>query len=142
MKSFLISIGIIFAFGLLISGCMTLKYFSANTRGKIDANEKIKADGNFRIEAYDRFFNQCASVQSIESTLQATKQELASNPSERRRGQLETNITALIAARADAVNTYNADSHKTYTSGQFKSNDLPFQIDINIPTEGITTCAA
>ena len=129
-------------FILVASGIgMVIRYYTADVRGKVAANEKIKADPNFRIEAYDRFFNQCASVQSIEQTIAATQAELATSKNERRQMQLNTNLTALAAARADAVNQYNADSHKAYTAGQFKSSDLPYELSTTIP-EGGTQCSA
>lgn len=125
-----------------IPAVWAIRYYTADTRGKIDANEKVKADGNYRLEAYDRFFNQCASVQSIEATINATKAELVTAKDPRRVGQLQTNLTALTAARADAVNTYNADSRKTATAGQFKSSDLPYELPTTMPTEGTTSCTA
>lgn len=127
---------------LLWGGGLAFQYFTADVRGKVSANEQIKANPNFRIEAYERFFNQCASVQSIETTMHATAAELANTKDERRKGQLQTNLTALIAARADAVNQYNADAHKSYTAGQFRASNLPFQLPTTY-TEGETiTCAA
>ena len=123
---------------LLTAGGWAWKYVTADTRGKVAANEKIKADPNFRIEAYERFYNQCASVQSLKANLAAQKAELATTKDDRRRGQLQTNISALTAAIAEGVNQYNADSTKTYTAGQFKSSDLPY----TLTTEGDTSCAA
>lgn len=123
------------------AGSSLFSYNTANIRGKVSAQNKIKADGEYRIGAYDSFFNECASIQTIEATIRATQNELASKPTAERREELETNITALSAARADAVNQYNADASKSYTEGQFRSSHLPFQISQTIPTEGTTTCA-
>lgn len=138
VKPILIVLGVI----ALVPAAWAIQYFTADTRGKVAANEQIKANPNTRIEAYERFFNECASVQSIETTIQAARSELEATKDERRRSQLQTNLLALTAARADAVNQYNADSRKSYTAGQFKSSDLPYQIDQNIPTEGTTSCGS
>lgn len=127
---------------LLWAGGLAFQYFTADVRGKVAANEDIKANPQRRIEAYERFFNQCADVQSIETNLHAQQAELKSTKDERRRGQLLTNINALIAARAEAVNQYNADSAKTYTAGQFKASNLPYRLPTEAPTEGNTECAA
>lgn len=130
---------LLFVLGMIGRG---LGWITADFRGASDAREKIHADGNFRIEAYDRFYNQCASVQSIEAAINAARAELNTKPSARRREQINTNITALTAARADAVNQYNADARKSYTAGQFKASDLPSSLPIEAPTEGTTSCGA
>lgn len=119
-----------------------IKYQTADIRGKVDANEKIKADGNFRIGAYDRFYDQCASVQAIELQLRAAQEEAKINKDPRRAGQIRINITGLTNARADAVTSYNGDARKSYTSGQFKASDLPSELPIESPVEGVTPCTA
>lgn len=141
MKPALAVLALIAVIVAAILGGYAIKYYTADTRGKIAANEAIHANAQFRIEAYDRFFNQCAAVQTIEATLAATRAELSSHPTERREEQLHTNLTALVGARAEAVNQYNADAHKGYTAGQFRSNDLPPQLPVEIP-EGGTQCVA
>lgn len=126
----------------VVVGTYAVKYFTADVRGKVDANEKIKADGNFRIEAYDRFFDACSSVQAIELQLQAARVEASTNKDERRAGQIRTNIMGLTSARADAVTKYNGDARKSYTAGQFRSSDLPSELPIQPPAEGVTPCTA
>lgn len=95
----------------------------------------------FAQTAYEQFFNLCASVQSDEATLDAQYAELAQTTDPSNRDRIETNITALIAARADSINTYNAQAHE-YTHGQFLDRDLPFQIDNSTYRRGThTSCA-
>ena len=128
--------------GLLWSGGLAFQYFTADVRGAVSANEQIKAKGEYRIEAYDRFFNACASVQSLEANITAQRAELEATTDERRRGQLQTNLTAITAGRAEAANQYNADAAKSYTAGQFRDSSLPFHIS-PIMTEGNpTVCTA
>jgi hypothetical protein len=47
------------------------------------------------------------------------------------------NITALKSLRHQAIQAYNAEASKDYTAGQFRDNNLPYQIeDTEYPLEG------
>lgn len=112
----------------LVIGGWAIKYYTADVRGKIDANETIKS-GNNRIAQYDKFFNACSSIKSLESKIDASTSELAqADPSDR--GRLLSNISGQLGARAEAINNYNADANKSYTNGQFRSSNLPAQIPL------------
>ena len=125
---------------LLLWGVIAaIQWFTAPARGALSAREKIQADGNFRIQAYDSFFNQCADVQSLEVAIAASKAELATATTDREKARINTNITAQTLARADAVTQYNADSTKRYTVGQFKASGLPYRLSLTLP-EGGTVC--
>jgi hypothetical protein len=124
---------------LLIPACYAVKYYTADVRGKVAANEQIKANPGFRITAYNHFFDQCAAVQTLEAAIAASEAELARTTAERERGRILANITGQIALRANAVNQYNADSTKSYTVGQFKASNLPYTLSLVIP-EGGTQC--
>lgn len=103
-----------------------IRWLTAPARGKLQAREQIQS-GDSRIQAYDHFFNLCASVQSIEGKLDAQYNERAAASGDDLR-RINTNITGLTGARFDAVTQYNADAHKDYTIGQFRSSQLPFEL--------------
>lgn len=103
-----------------------IRWQTAPVRGKLQAREQIQS-GNFRIQAYDHFFDLCASVQTMDQALNQTYQDLRTAP-KNDRVRISTNATAQLNSRNDAANQYNQDSHKGYTVGQFKSSNLPFEI--------------
>jgi hypothetical protein len=112
------------------------RYVIAEPRGKVQQEEIIQ-EGQHRIAAYDRFFNLCAQVQSDEATIVALQDELKTNPPESRITQINASITALRSGRAEKINQYNVDARKEGTSAQFRSDHLPFQLDI---TQERTLC--
>lgn len=61
--------------GAIVVGIATaagaIQWGTADIRGKLDAREQIHANGSYRIDAYDHFFNLCASVQTNEQNLDA-----------------------------------------------------------------------
>lgn len=116
----------ILALILTVSGIM---WATADLRGATDANEQIKADGDFRIAAYDEFYSLCSAAQ--------THQQALENAEERVKGtndadQLENNQTDVFALQNQlnsTVNEYNAKAASDYTVGQFRDSDLPYQIN-------------
>lgn len=119
-------------------------FFSKSTadfRGSVDQTNRINANGAYRIAAYESFFNQCASIQGKEVTIQSLEQELTTNPPADRVFIINSTLTGLTASRASAAAQYNADSAKAGTAAQFKdSANLPYQIPLQMT--GITTCAS
>lgn len=135
-------IGFFLIVGVLVAGGWAIKYYTADVRGKINANEQIKSGDN-RIAQYDSFFNQCAAVQSFETSLEAAYNALDRNTDPSDTNRLNINITGIEAQRARAINEYNANAAKNYTDGQFRDIDLPYQIRNTEYKRGIrTTCAA
>lgn len=130
--------GILLLVGLIAGIVFGIRWVTAPVKGKLQAREQINS-GSFRIAAYNHFFDLCASVQTKEQTIVALEQELATKPTADRRSQIEASITANRAGRADDINTYNADAHKSYTIGQFRSSGLPFTL---YPTTKETACVA
>jgi predicted Zn-dependent peptidase len=136
----------IFIAALLIAASMWLLgwgFFARETadfRGQTGQIEEISADADYRIATYEKFFDLCAAVQTKEAELAAAQAELAlEGLSDYRRQQLNANITAITAARAELINQYNADAAKADTAANFQSSDLPYTLDIESET---TTCAA
>lgn len=77
------------------------------------------------------FFNLCASVQIAEGTLDIFFEELKNSTSETDQTRIRTNISAVKAARVSAINQYNANAAKSYTSGQFRASNLPYQLNVS-----------
>lgn len=126
---------------VLVVGGYAVKYYTADVRGRIDANETIKS-GDSRIANYNHFFNLCASVQTNEAQLDALSDQLrAQTPGTPDYNRVLTNITGVRAARAGAINQYNADASKSYTQGQFLSSKLPYQLPTAEYSGAKTVCA-
>jgi hypothetical protein len=117
----IVLIGIVFAVG-----AWGFNWFAAPYQGKLQARQQINS-GDFRIQAYNQFFDQCAQIQTDEEALQASYTELKT-ASKDDKTRIHINITGQLIARNEAANQYNADSRKSYTVGQFKSANLPYQI--------------
>lgn len=116
---------------------------TAGIFGSGEARKQIQS-AEFQIEAYQSFFNQCASIQGLEGKID----ELARQLEQFARGSREYNITSVSltgvkGARHEAIAKYNQDAFKDYTEGQFRDRDLPYQIpDTNYPGEGGKTVCA
>ena len=144
----LIVVGIaLFLIALLVFGSMWVFGYgaftdaTANRQGETQKKHQVEGNGSYRIAAYDHFFDLCASVQAAEDKIQAQKDELDGKPAPdaQRADILRANINALSSTRAESIRQYNQDARKSYTLGQFKSSDLPFQLDIHAKE---TSCTA
>lgn len=112
--------------------------FKASTqevRGQVNQGERTKANADYRIASYDRFFNLCAAVQAKEEAIKAVEQQDATTPQQQT--QKSANLTALRASRAALINQYNADAAKEGTRGQFQASTLPHTLNLN---QESTTC--
>lgn len=129
--------GILLIFGL-IYGIGAIKQITADFRGETSKKEQVEADGSYRIAAYDHFYDLCSSIQGVEDSIenQLAERETAT---EGRKAQIDANIVASRNVRASSIRQYNADARKSYTSGQFRSSDLPYELDINAKE---TSCTA
>jgi hypothetical protein len=112
---------------------------AADRQGRSEQKQGTIGDGNYRIAQYDSFFDQCASVQSIEDKIRNAQDELKTTTDPQRKNQVLINVGALKNNRAEAIRQYNADARKADTKGHFRASDLPFQLD---PTDTETTCTA
>jgi nitrate/nitrite-specific signal transduction histidine kinase len=114
-------------------------WVAAPWQGKLQARQQIQS-GPFRIQAYNHFFDLCASVQTMEQALQQTLvAERTDKGSDLSRDRI--NFTAQLNDRNDAANQYNADSHKGYTVGQFKAASLPYAVGV-YQKGRVTSCGA
>lgn len=109
-----------------------VKWITADARGAGAAREQIKANPNFRIAAYQEFFDLCSAVQAQEDRIAIFKDDTSLN------GQ--TNLRAVEAKRAELIRDYNSKASRNYTEGQFRDSDLPYHIDPD--PEATTTCTS
>lgn len=116
-----------------------LQRMTADFRGETDQIEQTQADADYRISAYDQFYDKCAGIQTLESKIENLSDELETTEDEQRKSVLNTSITASKNKRAELINEYNADARKEATRGQFKASDLPYEVDIN---EEATVCGS
>lgn len=133
-------VGGILAFTAIVWGIsFAAGWVTAPWSGKLQARQQINS-GDFRIQAYNHFFDLCASVQTLDEALNQTAvAEKTDTGSDLSRDQI--NFTAQLNSRNDAANQYNADSHKGYTVGQFKAASLPYQLSPH--TKGqVTSCGS
>lgn len=136
----LVLIGITFAFTAAIFG---LRVATAGLVGRGEAHIQIQS-AEFRIEAYQYFFNQCASIQGLEGQIDELTVQLEQlEPGTRAYNYTLSSLTGVKGLRHAAIAKYNQDALKDYTEGQFRDNDLPYQIpDTNYPDEGGKTICA
>lgn len=140
-----IALGVVVLATLIALGSMAIfgwgffQRTTADFRGETAQREQVHADPDYRIAAYEHFFDLCATVQSNEDTLANLNTELHAGPSADREEQLYATITAVRNARNEAIREYNADARKSETRAAFLDSDLPYQLD---PSEEHTTCTA
>ena len=117
---------------------------TAGIYGRGEAYKQIQS-ADFRIQGYQTFFNQCASIQGLEGQIDELNAALNKYYE---RGSREYNITVtsilgVKGARHQAIAKYNQDAVKNWTEGQFRDVDLPYRItDTNYPDEGGKTVCA
>src|SRR4051812_28238322 len=129
------------AFLVIAAAIFGIRWAMAGPSGKLQAREQILSGQN-RIRAYDHFFSVCGSVQNAEAALDASYEELAQTAKDdfADLGRIRTNITANKIARQSAVNEYNLDARKSYTDGQFRDLDLPYQLPVLYEKGNRTSC--
>ncbi|KKR91799.1 MAG: hypothetical protein UU42_C0007G0016 [Candidatus Woesebacteria bacterium GW2011_GWA1_41_13b] len=115
---------------------------TADIFGRGEARKQIQS-AEFRISAYQTFFNQCAGIQGLEKSLDASFEQLKTAETTADRARINQNIAGVQSAHGQAIAKYNGDARKDYTIGQFRDNDLPFQIpDNGYPEGGKTSCGS
>jgi len=134
MKKYILpTVGVATLIGALmliaVYGFGQFQRITADFRGETSQIEKTQANANYRIAAYDHFYDRCAGVQSLESKIKNMKTELEAADSDQRKTVLNTSITASKNKRAELINSYNADARKEGTRGQFKASDLPYELN-------------
>jgi len=116
------------------------------TAGLFGAGEaRIRTQSaDFRLGAYNHFFDLCASIQGNEGQLDALFAEIdLIDTTSRDYGYTIKSITGVQGIRAQSIARYNQDALK-WTVGQFRDSDLPYKITAAVPYSpegGKTECA-
>jgi hypothetical protein len=112
----------------LVAGIWGLGVATAGLYGRGEAQKQIQS-ADFRIAAYDSFFNQYGSIKTLESQIDELTAHVASlEPGTTEYSRMTINLLSVKNMRHAAIQKYNADAAKNWTEGQFRDNDLPFQI--------------
>ena len=122
---------ILLAIAVCTVGSYAFKYYMAPVAGKANAEWKIES-ADSRIGNYEKFFDQCASIQGYESAIQVQQEALLAATTPEDKSRLNTVIAGIKAQRSRAIAQYNADVRKEYTAGRFKDASLPQQIDDSV----------
>lgn len=117
-----IIVAIVVAIGLSL-GTLAYRYFTAEVRGVVGAEEQIEGAAS-RIQRYQEFFNICQSIQAKEDAIDNIKANTTMSES----GQGAA-ITANQNSRAGLIAEYNSKSSQSYTSARFKASNLPYKIE-------------
>jgi hypothetical protein len=108
----------------------------APIEGRTAQIEATQGNADFRIAAYDAFFDLCASIQAAEDVIENQEAELLTASGDRI-DQINGNLVAQNNRRDTLVREYNQDVRKEATSGQFRASGLPAYID---PDNNNTDC--
>lgn len=127
---------IVFVVGGISAGVWAFRVATAPIVGA--GNQRIEVnDADYRIEAYDRFFNLCSQVAADKQRISSLEQELeVADPDSDRREQIFASMTAIRNGIAENVEQYNVDAAKEGTRGQFRASELPYRLN----AEGETSC--
>lgn len=118
--------------GMWMFGVGFFQKETADFRGDVKATEQVQGRGEYRIAAYDHFYNLCASIQTKDDQISIAERSLAlASDSGNQVAIRDAQVTlmALQNQRAEAINQYNADARKAGTLGQFRDSGLPYEID-------------
>lgn len=142
VKAAMIGVGFLVVIAVIIVIAYFTIWHTAEPRGRLEAREQIVANADFRIFAYNHFFDQCAYIQSQQAKLDSNWQLLQkmeemgvdeSDPD--RYWKKYDEVTAITNTLEKGINSYNADSDKEGTRGQFKEVCLPDNIK---PQDAVT----
>lgn len=119
-------LGVVLAVGIILAmiyGGGWLQRLTADFRGETAQTEKVFADPNFRIAAYEQFYDRMGRIDALEQQICTMKEaDLPEN-------QTATNVLALTNQRIDLIEKYEADASKEDTRANFLASDLPYEIN-------------
>ncbi len=133
----IVVVAIVGAWLIIASAIWGLGVATAGLYGRGEAQKQIQS-AEFRIEAYQYFYNQYASIKSLEGKIDELTAQLEKlEPGTRDYNYTLSSLTGVKGLRHEAIQKYNADAQKSYTEGQFRDKSLPYQIpDTTYPPKG------
>lgn len=109
---------------------------TADIKGQGEAHKEIHS-AEFRLEAYNYFYDQYHSILGMEGSIDANINTLSQfENTSKEYGRIVINIAALQSLRHQAIQEYNANASKDYTIGQFRDAGLPYQLEDKEYPEG------
>ncbi len=131
------AVAVILVIWLFVVAVWGIGVATAGIFGSGEAYKQIQS-AEFRIEAYQYFYNQYASIKGMEGKIdELTAQLKMLEPGTREYNYTLSSLTGVKGLRHEAIQKYNADAQKGYTEGQFRDKSLPYQIpDTTYPPEG------
>lgn len=110
----------------IMYGTGWLQRLTADFRGETAQIERVQADPNFRIAAYEQFYDRAGRIEALEEQICLMKE------AELPEGQVSVNVLALSNQRIDLIKKYEADASKEDTRANFLASDLPYTIDTEV----------
>ncbi len=102
---------------------------TADFRGEVDKREKVVADGDYRIAAYDEFYKLCSSIQSQNDQIENQKALIKATSDPDQKEVYRAGLVAHQNTKAELIREYNAKAAAEGTRGQFRDSELPYEID-------------
>lgn len=124
-------ITIVLIVGVSLVGVFGFGWFTdatANRQGRTQQEQLVQGNGQYRIAAYEHFYDLCATVQTDWQTVQFGKEEMKGVTDQGRLEQLQANLAAQQIKLVTDVNQYNGDARKAATLAQFKASNLPSRL--------------
>lgn len=112
---------------------------TAGFRGETDQIEQISADADYRIAAYEEFYDRCWAVVELEAQITLAQAAVDAEATDWGREEARRNLLALQNMRIELITAYNSDAAKEDTAANFHASDLPSELDIDIEE---TSCSA
>ncbi len=123
-----ITIAVLIVAWLIIAAFWGLGVATAGLYGRGEAHKQIQS-ADFRLAAYNHFFNLYASIKSLEGKIDELTAQLEQfEPGTRDYSYTLSALTGVKGLRHEAIQQYNADAAKDYTIGQFRAVGLPYYI--------------
>ena len=118
----------IYVVGVFLTGSLSI--FTSDFRGEVEKHEQVEAQGEYRVAQYDYFFNLCGDIQAKQQNI---KQLESLGP------EYNEEVTANRMQLNEMVSEYNSAASSEYTKGQFKDDELPYQISAEREVESCGT---
>lgn len=132
IKPILIAILTIVIFFGVIFGGWAFRYYTAEIRGTVSAEEQIES-AESRISNYQFFYDLYHSIQAHERQIAIQEERLEQaredGADSREMSRIRSNIAGIRAQRENAIERYNSAARQQYTRGRFRAGDLPHQIE-------------
>lgn len=130
-KGIIVTIASVVGVIAIIGIAWAFQYATADTRGAVAQQELVRADGAFRLAAYNHFFDLCTAIQGDEARIKALEEQAAFADTTVEKNRIRLTVPAIKSSRNAKIAQYNNDAAKAGSVGIFRSNKLPYNINAN-----------